>query len=80
MVKSRHDRAYTSPKHSVEHGEVWVSDAATPTLQGCAGGLVLLVRVLPRLHEPEREFVFGLIDATRRSSGGGKILLVWPVR
>eukprot|EP00969_Alexandrium_andersonii_P143092 6325851-Alexandrium_andersonii.AAC.1 len=59
-----------------DSGKDWVSDAVATTLQECAGNLALLVRGLPQLSEPNRDFVFEflpkLLEMTRRVSRDGK--------
>eukprot|EP00975_Prorocentrum_lima_P029005 6092600-Prorocentrum_lima.AAC.1 len=52
------DRIYTTLEDLVWQGKDWVSDAVSTLLQECTGNLVLLVRVLPQLPEPERDFIF----------------------
>eukprot|EP00969_Alexandrium_andersonii_P358863 15451910-Alexandrium_andersonii.AAC.1 len=58
MALTHNDRAYTSFADLIEQGKDWVSDAIATTLQECTGNLVSLVRVLPQLSEPNRDFVF----------------------
>eukprot|EP00969_Alexandrium_andersonii_P321957 14224927-Alexandrium_andersonii.AAC.1 len=56
MVRLGKDHVYASLEDLVEHGKDWAPDAVATLLQECTGDLVRLVRVLPQLSEPEREF------------------------